>query len=144
MPRPTEPARFAWYVARALHGNTPEPLRAYSFHLDLLEHTVTLKAEVDRPLTEDERETLLIVESEIVADVAPDDSILFRTTIAPTAPGQLLDPARDGIALLRESERVPLDYRGLPPTPWAPFAWRRTPDALAGWSTHPGRPDVEP
>ncbi len=38
----------------------------------------------------------------------------------------------------------PRHYPGLPKPPRAPFAWRRTLDALAGRRTHPGRLDLEP
>ena len=75
--------------------------------------------------------------------MAPDDSVRF-TTISPTAPGQPLDPARDGIAFLLEGEQEPSGYGGLLPTPWAPVAWRRSPDAPAGWGTHPGHLAVKP
>lgn len=114
---------LAWYASRALCGQTPVPVRAYSFQHDIDAEILILKAEVDRELTEDEREDVAVVETEIWTDMFLDSTISTETMVVLVPFGESLDPGKDGIVCLREGEHVPLGYAGLPPSPaWKPIA----------------------
>lgn len=114
---------LAWYASRALCGQTPAPVRAYSFQHDVDAEIFILKAEVDRELTEDEREDLAVVETEIWTDMFLDSTISTETMVVLVPFGESLDPGKDGIVYLRDGEHVPPGYAGLPPSPaWKPTA----------------------
>ena len=108
---------------RGLLGQIPEPLRAFSFSFDQSIRTIWLRAEVDRELSEDEREDLAFSESEIAADnVLDPHSPLDQWTqtelaVVVVPPDQPLDPLPDGVVFLRAGERVPDGYAGAMPHP---------------------------
>ncbi len=56
-------------VRRALQGQAPAALREYSFSFDELAKRITLKAELEWDLTEDERESLAVVGTEVYSDL---------------------------------------------------------------------------
>ena len=109
---------ISWCVDRALRGKVSMSLRALSFLFDVPSQIIILKAEVDRALSEDEREELRAVESEISADnvLATGPSLRNQTAtklvVAVAPPAQPLDPLPDGVAFLRAGEDVPARFGG--------------------------------
>lgn len=98
-----------WIMAsarRALFGQTPAPLREYSFTFDEGAKRITLKAEVERELTETEREDLAVAETEMYADRIFDDATDIETLVEVVPLGQPLHPLPGGVAYLREGERA--------------------------------------
>ena len=96
-----------------LVGQTPAPLRAYSFSFDEARRTLIFKAEVDQELTEDEREDLAVTETEIDCQDVFGEETLVETTVVTVVPvGQPLDPLPGGISFLRDGEVVPAGYGG--------------------------------
>ena len=65
-----------------------------------------LKAEVERELTEDEREDLAVAETEIYAACIFGDDTLIDTAVEVVPSGQALHPLPGGVAYLREGERA--------------------------------------
>ncbi len=116
---------IGWCVDRALRGQVAVSLRALSFLFDVSSQIIMLKAEVDRAPSEDEREELRAVESEISADnvLATGTSLRNQTVtelmVAVVPAARPLDPLPDGIAFLRPGERVPERYGGATPHPAA-------------------------
>jgi len=55
-------------ATRALRGQTPVGLRAYSFAIDLEIREILLRAHFDAPPSEDDLEDISVVETEIDAD----------------------------------------------------------------------------
>lgn len=90
---------------RALGGQTPTALRQYSFSCDEVAKTILFRAEVERELTEDEREDLAVAETEIYADFA--DDTLVETVVEVVLLGMPLHPLPGGIVFLREGEHAP-------------------------------------
>jgi hypothetical protein len=112
----TEQTHLGWFLTNtnlpdyitscaqsALRGQTPAPLREYSFAFDEIAKRIALKAEVERELTENEREMLAVTETEIYSDFA--DCTLVETEVVVVPLGQPLRPLRGGVAYLREGER---------------------------------------
>ena len=98
-----------WIMAsarRALLGQTPAPLREYSFAFDESAKRIMLKAEVERELTEAEREDLAVAETEMYADRIFDDATDIETMIEIVPLGQPLHPLQGGVVYLREGERA--------------------------------------
>lgn len=91
---------------RALLGQTPSPLRAYSFALNEDAKQVTFKAEVERELTEEERENLAVAETEVYADGIFGDATEIETVVEVVPLGRPLHPLPGGVAYLREGERA--------------------------------------
>ena len=88
----------------ALLGQTPVPLRQYSFALDERARRITLKAEVDRPLTEAEREDLEMAESELYAErFFDDEETLIETVIEVVPPPHTLSALQGGVIYNRDA-----------------------------------------
>jgi len=98
-----------WITAsarRALLGQTPAPLREYSFAFDEDIRRITLKAEVERELTEAEREELAGAETEIYAERIFDDATEIETVVEVVPLRQPLHPLPGGVIYLRKGERA--------------------------------------
>lgn len=100
------PDRIAVFARRALLGQLPAPLRAYSFDFDETSKRITLRAEVDRELTEDEREDFAVAETEIYAACIFGDDTLIKTVVEVVPLDQPLCPLPGGMAYLREGEQA--------------------------------------
>jgi len=98
-----------WIAAcarRSLRGHMPAPLREYSFSFDELAKRITLKAEVERELTEEERESLAIAEAELYADRIFDDDTLIETKVEVAPEGTPLRPLPGGVIFSRDAKHV--------------------------------------
>ena len=91
---------------RALLGQTPAALRGYSFAFDEDAKRITLRAEVERELTEAEREDLAVAETEMYAERIFDDATDIETVVEVVPLGRPLHPLPGGVAYLREGERA--------------------------------------
>lgn len=112
----TDESRLGWFLKdcsiqeyillgaqRALGGQTPDILRQYSFSYNEYNKTIIFKAEVERELTEDERECLDIVETEIQADFP--DNTMVKTVISVIKIENELQPLSGGIAYHRPKSK---------------------------------------
>lgn len=79
-------------VRRALQGQAPAALREYSFSFDELAKRITLEVDVERDLTEDERESLAVVETEVYSDLIFGNDTIVKTEIIVVYDGTQLDP----------------------------------------------------
>jgi hypothetical protein len=87
---------------RALRGQTPETLRAYSFGIDQMNGVILLRAHFAQTPSEDDMEAISVIETEIDADFLDDFEAETHTEVVPMgAPLSLLS---GGIAYLREGE----------------------------------------
>ena len=89
-------------VKRALEGQTPGSLRAYSFAVDQESRVINLKAHFAQPPSEDDLEAISIVETEVDADFL--DHLLGVTSIEVAGPGSALSLLPGGVAYLRDGE----------------------------------------
>ena len=104
---PRELARWMKAAAEAaLVGNTPGPLRQYSFAFDERTKQITLKAEVDRPLDEEEREDLRVAETEMYSERFFDDEEVVETVIVVVPLPHPLSPLQGGVAYTRDDARA--------------------------------------
>lgn len=87
---------------RALRGQTPKTLRAYSFALDNENRRVLLRAHFGEAPSEDDMEAISIVETEIDADFLDHFEAVTDTELA--LPGTALSFLSGGIAYLRSGE----------------------------------------
>ncbi len=87
---------------RALRGQTPMGLRAYSFAVDADNKRLRLRAHFAQSPSEDDLESISIIETEIDADFL--DSYEAETDIEVAPPGQPLSLLLGGTAYLREGE----------------------------------------
>ena len=87
---------------RALEGQTPEMLRAYSFGIDPDNKLIRLRAHFAQPPSEDDLETISIIETEIDADFL--DHFEAETEIEVAAPGAAMAFLSGGVAFLRPGE----------------------------------------
>ncbi len=87
---------------RALRGQTPETLRAYSFEIDPEKKLIRLRAHFAQPPSEEDLEAISIVETEIDADFL--DDFEGETGIEVVAPGTPLSFLSGGVAYLRQGE----------------------------------------
>ena len=87
---------------RALHGQTPNTLRAYSFSIDHGAKRILLRAHFGENPSEDDLEAISIVETEIDADFL--DHFEGETDTEVVAPGKSLSFLPGGIAYLRKGE----------------------------------------
>ena len=87
---------------RALGGQTPSTLRAYSFAIDHERKRILLRAHFGEEPSEDDLEAISIVETEIDADFL--DHFEGETDTEVVAPGRSLSPLPGGIASLRKGE----------------------------------------
>ena len=87
---------------RALQGQTPDSLRAYSFDIDLERRLIRLRAHFAEPPSEDDLEAISIIETEIDADFL--DHFEGETDIEVVAPRKTLSLLPGGVAYLREGE----------------------------------------
>ena len=87
---------------RALQGQTPATLRAYSFSIDSDNKRIFLRAHFAEIPSEDDLETISIVETEIDADFL--DYFEGETDTEVVAPGTAPSFLPGGIAYLREGE----------------------------------------
>lgn len=87
---------------RALQGQTPETLRAYSFEIDVGKKLTRLRAHFAQPPSEDDLEAISIVETEIDADFL--DHFEGETGIEVVALGIPLSFLSGGVAYLRQGE----------------------------------------
>ena len=94
--------KICWSVQRALEGQTPSTLRAYSFAIDHGSRRLLLRAHFEEVPSEDALEDISVVETEIDADF-PDD-FEGETDIEIVPPGQSLSFLPGGIAYLRTGE----------------------------------------
>ena len=88
---------------RAGRSNIQSPQRILVFFREV-EKQVLLKAEVDRELTETERENLAVAETEIYSEFG--DDTLVETFVEVVPFGQPLRPLPGGIADLRGGEQA--------------------------------------
>ncbi len=94
-----------WSARRALGGQTPIALRQYSFSFEDATRSIVFKAEVERELTEDERENLEVAVTEVYADFYEDMQIDTVVAIVPL--GHPLHLLPDGIVFSRERGDAP-------------------------------------
>lgn len=87
---------------RALQGQTPDTLRAYSFEIDSEKKVLRLRAHFAEPPSEDDLEAISIIETEIDADFL--DRFEGETDTEVVAPGKSLSLLPGGVAYLREGE----------------------------------------
>ena len=87
---------------RALQGQTPETLRAYSFEIDPEGKLIRLRAYFAQPPSEEDLEAISVVETEIDADFL--DHFEGETDTEVVAPGKGLSFLPGGIAYLRQGE----------------------------------------
>ena len=87
---------------RALRGQTPETLRAYSFEIDPKKKLIRLRAHFAQQPSEDDLEAISVVETEIDADFL--DDFKDETGIEVVPPGGALSFLSGGIAYLRQGE----------------------------------------
>lgn len=87
---------------RALEGQTPETLRAYSFDIDPEKKLMRLRAHFGESPSEDDLEAISIVETEIDADFL--DHFEAETDTEVVAPGKSLSFLPGGVAYLRNGE----------------------------------------
>jgi len=90
------------FAKRALGGQTPTNLRAYSFAIDYKEGRILLRAHFANPPSEDDLEDISIVETEIDGDFL--DRFVGETDVEIARPGQPLSFLSGGIAYLRDGE----------------------------------------
>ena len=94
--------KVCFSAKRALGGQTPETLRAYSFKIDLGHKLIRLRAHFAQPPSEDDLEAIAIVETEIDADFL--DRFEAETGIEVAAPGAPMRFLSGGAAFLRPGE----------------------------------------
>lgn len=87
---------------RALGGQTPDTLRAYSFEIDQAKKRILLRAHFAVAPSEDDLEAISVIETEIDADFL--GHFEGQTDIEVVAPGMPLSFLSDGIAYLRKGE----------------------------------------
>lgn len=87
---------------RALYSQTPSTLRAYSFSIDYGAKRILLRAHFGESPSEDDLETISIVETEIDADFL--DHFEGETGIEVVASGTPLSFLSGGVAYLRQGE----------------------------------------
>ena len=87
---------------RALQGNAPSGLLEYSFSIDESAKRILFKAEVERELSQDERDSLMVAETEVYADFG--DDTLVETMIEVVPPGSSLDPLPGGVVFQRDQD----------------------------------------
>ena len=89
-------------ATRALEGQTPETLRAYSFEIDPGKKLIRLRANFGENPSEDDLEAISIVETEIDADFL--DHFEGETDIEVIALGESPSFLSGGVAYLRKGE----------------------------------------
>ncbi len=94
--------KVCFSAKRALEGQTPEALRAYSFEIDQGNKLIRLRAHFAQPPSEDDLETISIVETEIDADFL--DHFEAETGVEVAAPGVPVSFLSGGVAFLRPGE----------------------------------------
>ncbi len=94
--------RVCGSAKRALCSQTPAALRAYSFAIDNDHERIPLRAHFGETLSEDDLETISIIETEIDADFL--DHFEGDTDIEVAPPGTTLSLLPGGVAYLREAE----------------------------------------
>ena len=94
--------RLCWSAQRALEGQTPSTLRAYSFEIDHSRKRVLLRAHFGDQPSDDDLEAIGFIETEIDADFFDDFEGETDTEIV--SPEQRLSFLPGGIAYLREGE----------------------------------------
>lgn len=94
--------RIIAYAKGALTGQTPVPLRLYSFDYDAAEKTITFKAEVARELTESEAEDLAVVETEVYADCIFGDDTQIETRVEIVPEEVPLRPLHGGVVYRKD------------------------------------------
>ncbi len=87
---------------RALRGQMPKTLRAYSFAINSEEGLILLRAHFERPPSEDDLEDISVIEAEIDADFIDDFEV--RTEIEVVAPGKSPSLLSGGVAYLGQGE----------------------------------------
>ena len=87
---------------RALGGQTPETLRAYSFEINPEKKLIRLRAHFGEGPSEDDLEAISIIETEIDADFL--DHFEAETDTEVVAPGRSLSFLPGGVACLRNGE----------------------------------------
>ena len=87
---------------RALRGQTPAILRAYSFEIDNKNRKIFLRAHFAEKPSEDDLNLISIIETEIDADFL--DHFDGETDIEVVAPNENLSFLSGGVAYLREGE----------------------------------------
>ena len=87
---------------RALHGQAPKGLRAYSFAVDSVRKCILLRAHFAESPSGNDLEAISIIETEIDADFL--DHFEGETSIKVVAPGTTPSFLPNGIAYLREGE----------------------------------------
>lgn len=92
---------------QALQGQIPSPLRRYSFWFDEDEKRIVFKAEVEKDLSEDERESLAVAETEVYADSIFGDDTEIKTMIEIIPTEVPLHPLPNGVVFLRDGEASP-------------------------------------
>jgi hypothetical protein len=90
------------FAKRALEGQTPKNLRAYSFAIDKHRKIILLRAHFAEPPSEDDMEDISVVETEIDADFV--DEFVGETDVEVSPVGTPLSFLPGGIAYLREGE----------------------------------------
>lgn len=93
---------LCWNAKRALQGETPASLRAYSFAMDREAKEIRLRAHFDSAPSEDEAESMSCVETEIAATFL--DRFETETDIEVAPAGTPLALLADGVAYLRDGE----------------------------------------
>jgi hypothetical protein len=94
--------RVCVFAKRALGGQTPASLRAYSFTIDKGRKIIRLRAHFAEPPSEDDLEDISIVETEIDADFL--DEFVGETDVEISPVGTPLSFLSGGIAYLRDGE----------------------------------------
>jgi hypothetical protein len=89
-------------VKRALSGQTPASLRAYSFAIDNDNKRILLRAHFGENPSEDDLEVISIIETEIDADFL--DHFEGETDTEVVAPGTTPSFLTGGVAYLRDGE----------------------------------------
>ena len=87
---------------RALHSQTPDTLRAYSFEIDPERKVIKLRAHFGESPSDDDLDVISIIETEIDADFL--DHFEGETDTEVVAPGQSMSLLSGGVAYFREGE----------------------------------------
>lgn len=94
--------RVCLSARRALQGQTPKSLRAYSFKIDTLTKKIHLRAHFDQTPSEDDLDDMIFVDGEIDADFIDYFETSTDIDIAPMGTTPAFLPG--GIACLRDGE----------------------------------------
>ena len=89
---------------RALGGQTPESLRAYSFDADMKKQEILLRAHFGEQPSEADLEEISVVETETMADFLFVVAETITTDVEIVPVGQPLSFLSGGMAYLREGE----------------------------------------